>query len=328
MNTVHADAADSGYANDRPAQAALEHLFRPGPRRALPRSCRPAQDETTGSYLLRLAATNRLTGNDLIDYLTHGTSRSIDAVSLTALAVASSQPQLALAYALPQLRGQHPLSHTMAVTGRTLPAAPNTVRPACRRCAAAHPASERIDLWCRHEHNTCLRHRLWTGPGAENPRDQVDLAAHPDIVHTQLRHLRLIRRRGRRTVHAAYQIALTIWRALTEQGPGLPYSTARHIPLPNHFGHQDWPFTYTDPVHSAADYPEIVTLTGLLTSPRWQTPVSSLLALDQLHHDLHDELRARLPPACHTPLDRDLHLPATIRAALTEDPIPPPETSP
>ena len=80
------------------------HLFRAGPRRPLPRTCRPAQDETTGSYLLRLAVANRITGPDLVGYLTAGTSQSINQVSLGALATVSGQPPLALAYALPELR--------------------------------------------------------------------------------------------------------------------------------------------------------------------------------------------------------------------------------
>ena len=76
---------------------APDHLFRAGPRRALPRTCRPAPDETTGSYLLRLAAANRVTGPDLIGYLTGGTSQSIAKVGLAALAAVSGQPPLVLA---------------------------------------------------------------------------------------------------------------------------------------------------------------------------------------------------------------------------------------
>jgi hypothetical protein len=97
--------------------ATLDHVFRAGPRRALPRSCRPAQDETTGSHLLRLAAANRITGADLVDYLTAGTSRSLAKVGLSALATASGQPPVVLAYALPELRSQYPEQHRMALRG-------------------------------------------------------------------------------------------------------------------------------------------------------------------------------------------------------------------
>lgn len=108
----------------------------------------------------------------------------------------------------------------MALRGRTLPARPNTVRPACRRCTATRTTAERIDMWYRHEHNGCLRHLLWTGPGAGDPREQVDLAAHPDIVHAQVRHRRLIREHGHGIVHTAYHTAREIWETVIEQGWG------------------------------------------------------------------------------------------------------------
>lgn len=306
--------------------ATAGHLPRAGPRRALPRTCRPAQDETTGSYLLRLAAANRITGADLIGYLTAGTSASIAEVSLTALAAASGQPPLALAYALPELRAQHPGHQAMTLHGRTLPARPNTVRPACRRCAAARGGAERIDTWYRHEQNLCLRHRLWTGPGADHPRDQPDLAAHPDIVHAQARHLRLIRRYGRHTVQAAYATTRLAWETITYRGRGMPYLIMRDIPVPGGFGHQDWPARPQDPVHAAASYPEVVTLTGLLASPRWLPSAMAASAAD--HDQFLAELQRRLPLAACALASADLQLLAIVHgtAASRRQKLPP-ETS-
>jgi hypothetical protein len=293
--------------------AAIGHLFRAEPRRALPRTCRPTRDETTGSYLLRLAAANRITGADLIDYLTAGTSQSIDKVSLGALATASGQPPLALAYALPQLQPKYPDHRAMALRGRTLPAKPNTVRPACRRCAAVHTTAERIDVWCRHEHNICLRHRLWIGPGADHPRDQVDLAAHPDIVHAQVRHLRLIRRHGRGIVHTAYRTARLIWGILTHRGWGLPDAVVRDVRLPAGFGHQDWPANQRDPVHLAATHPEVITLTQLLVSPQWRPFAMSASTAD--HDRFRIEFQRRLPSAHRDLANADLQLLAAVRHA-------------
>jgi len=290
---------------------AIDHLFRAGPKRPLPRTCRPAQDETTGSYLLRLATINRITGADLVDYLTTGTSQSIDKVSLAALATASGQPPLALAYALPQLRLQHPGQHTMALRGRTLAARPNTVRPACRRCAATHTRAERIDVWYRHEHNICLHHRLWTGPGADDPRDQVDLAAHPGIMHAQVRHLRLIRRHGHGIVHTAYHTARLIWGILTYRGRGLPHAVVRDMHLPPGFGHQDWPARDKDPVHVAATYPEVITLTQLLVSPHWRPFAMSASTADRDRFRI--ELQRHLPPAHRDLASADLQLLAAVR---------------
>jgi hypothetical protein len=293
--------------------AALDHLFRAGPRRPLPRTCRPAPDETTGSYLLRLAAANRVTGPDLIGYLTGGTSPSIAKVGLAALAAASGQPRLVLAYALPELRAQYAGRHGMALRGRTLPAKPNTVRPACRRCTAARAAAERIDMWYRHEHNVCLRHLLWIGPGAGHPCDQVDLAAHPDIVHAQVRHRRLIREHGHGIVHTAYHTAREIWEILTYRGWGLPAAVTRDMHLPGWFGHHDWAGDPRDPVHRAATYPEVITLTGLLASPHWRPFAMSASAAD--HDRFRAEFQRRLPPDYRNLANASLQLRATVGGA-------------
>jgi hypothetical protein len=292
--------------------AAPDHLFRAGPRRALPRTCHPAPDETTGSYLLRLAAANRVTGPDLIGYLTAGTSQPIAKISLTTLVTVSGQPPLILAYALPELRPQYPDVERMALRGRTLPARPNTVRPACRRCAAARTA-ERIDMWCRHEHNVCLRHLLWIGPGAGHPRDQVDLTGHPDIVHAQARHRHLIREHGHGIVRTAYCIAREIWETLMDRGWGVPCALARDMHLPAWSGHQDWAGDPRDPVHQAATYPEVITLTGLLVSPHWRPFAMSESTADR--DRFRGEFQRRLPPACRDLASADLQLLAFVRHA-------------
>jgi TniQ len=293
--------------------ATLDHLFRAGPRRPLPRTCRPAHDETTGSYLLRLATANRITGADLVDYLTNGTSQTVAKVSLGALATVSGQPPLVLAYALPELRSQYPDMRAMALRGRTLPRKPNTVRPACRHCTTTRTGAERIDMWHRHEHNICLRHRLWIGPGADDLRDQVDLASHPDIVHAQTRHRRLIRGHGHCVVHTAYRTAREIWETLTYRGWGMPYVLARNMPLPRRFGHRDWPADARDPVHRAATYPEVITLTELLASPDWRPFAMSASAADR--DRFRREFQRRLPPAYHDLANTDLQLFAIVRHA-------------
>jgi TniQ len=293
--------------------ATLDHLFRTGPRRALPRTCRPAQDETTGSYLLRLATANRITGAEIVDYLTAGTSQSIAKVSLGALSTASGRPPIVLAYALPELRPQYPDQQSMALQGRTLPIKPNAVRPACRRCTATSSTAERIDIWYRHEDNICPRHRLWIGPGADHPHDQVDIAEHPDIVHAQVRHRRLISQHGRGIVHTAHRTARETWEILTHRGWGLPHAIARDIHLPRSFGHRDWPTHARDPVHRAATYPEVITLTELLACPQWRPFAMTASAAD--HDRFRAELQRRLPPAYHDLANADLQLFAIVRHA-------------
>jgi hypothetical protein len=289
----------------------------------LPRTCRPARDETTGSYLLRLAAANRITGADLVDYLTAGASQSIANVSLAAVSTASGQPPVVLAYALPELRTQHTGLPRMALRGRTLPGKPNAVRPACRRCTATRTTAERIDIWRRHEHNICLRHRLWIGPGTDHPRDQVDLAAQPDVVRAQVRHWRLIRRHGHGIVHTAYRTAGQIWEILTHRGWGLPHALARDIYLPREFGHQNWPADARDPVHRAAVYPEAVTLTEMLVCPHWRPFAMTASTADR--DRFRTEFQRRLPPAYHDLANTDLQLFAIVRHSSVgqwHDPVP------
>ncbi len=199
------------------------------------------------------------------------------------------------------------------------------MRPACRRCATVHTTAERNDIWHRHEHNICLRHRLWIGPGADHPRDHVDVAAHPDVVHAQVRHLRLIRRHGHGIAHTAYRAAHLIWETLTYRGWGLPHAITRDIPLPAGFGHQDWPADARDPVHAAATHPEVITLTQLLVAPHWRPFAMSASTAD--HHRFRAEFQRRLPPAHHHLANTDLQLLAAVRgSAVIQWHQPPAET--
>jgi hypothetical protein len=299
------------------------YLLTAGPRRPLPRTRRPAQDETTGSYLLRLAAANQITSTDLAGYLTAGTAPRAGEVSLRALAAASGHSQLALAYALPQLRPQHPDHQAMALTGRTLPGKPNTVRPACRRCAAAHPPADRIDIWYRPEQTICRRHQLWTGTGADHPADQPDLSSHPEVVHAQTRHLRLIRKHSRQIAHPAYDTARLVWEAIAYRGRGLPPVTARNIPPPGGSRHQEWPARPSGPAQAAAAYPEIITLAGLFASPQWRP--AAITASAGGPDRFRAELQHRLPAACRDLINTDILMQAITlgaRAARWHEPSP------
>src|SRR5215211_2411914 len=136
-------------------------------------------------------------------------------------------------------------------------------------------------MWYRHEHNVCSRHQVWIGSGADHPRDQVDLATQSDIVRAQVRHHRLTREHGHGIVLIAYRAAREVWETLIYRGWGLPYALARDIPLPRRFGHRNWPADARDPVHRAATYPEVITLTELLTAPDWLPFAMSASAADR-----------------------------------------------
>jgi hypothetical protein len=83
--------------------------------------------------------------------------------------------------------------------------------------------------------------------------------------------------------------------------------------LPAWFGHQDWPGDPRDPVHRAATYPEVITLTGMLASPRWRPFAMSASAAG--HERFRAEFQHRLPPDCRDLASRSLQLRATVGGA-------------
>lgn len=107
--------------------------------------------------------------------------------------------------------------------------------------------------------------------------------------------MRLIRRHGHGIVHTAYRTAHLIWEILTYRGWGLPHAIARDIPLPTGFGYENWPADARDPVHVAANYPEVITLTQLLVSSQWRPFAMSVSAAD--HDRFRAEFQRRLPLA-------------------------------
>jgi hypothetical protein len=180
--------------------------------RILPRRVSPIQDETTASYVSRLAAVNHLDPWILISYLDRGpvagrwTQQRFN-VPLAALAAASGLLPAQLAYALPDIRSQLAELETLNLVGRTQTGEPNYRRPACRRCMAAKNISRAVPIWMRPDHNACLRHQLWIGQGVREPEDQVEIADLPEISQAQIRHRNLIRRHGHKRVGFFYRDA-------------------------------------------------------------------------------------------------------------------------
>lgn len=280
------------------------HLLRTGPRRGLARTVRPVQDETIDSYLRRLAAANRITTTDLLTHLGGVLTTKITRIDLGALAVLSRHPPHVLAYAIPQLRAPHRASQDTTLRGRTVPGKPNIVRPGCRRCMATRGITQPVGVWTRHDQNICLRHQLWIGGAVTTPGDQVDLTGHPDIVHAQIRHTRLLRHHDHRLVKTCYALARQLLDDLTHRGYQLPYFEARDLRQTAHFHNRPWRISYNDPIHHAVNYPEAITLTELLTSPRWRPFALSRSTTD--HHRFHTEFWRRLPT--HYPITQP-HLP-------------------
>jgi TniQ len=218
--------------------------------RRLPRFIAPFRDETTSSYLARLATANRHAPAALRALLA-GSYRNDAPVPLIGLAAVTGMPRAALAHAMPQictadeLAGLHIASRPRARDGWSV--------VACRHCAAGRL----VTRWALHDDVVCGRHRRWISKDQAQP----DLTAQPEILTAHRRHQRLIRRHGRDTVMRAFR-------------------DARHICLG--CGHRmeifhgpDWRDRDDDEnqTSDAAAYPQAVALTRLLASPYWRDEV-------------------------------------------------------
>ena len=107
----------------------------------------------------------------------------------------------------------------------------------------------------------------------------------------------------------AYDTACLVWEAIAYRGRGMPPLTARHLPLPARPGHPDRAARPPGSVHAAA-YPEVMTLTELLASPRWRP---AAVGVDQFRA----ELQRRLPPACRDLINTGVLTQATALGART-----------
>jgi len=246
--------------------------------RPLPRTVRPVPDETVESYLARLAAANHVSGGDLVAYLS---TQPSTVVSLAVLATVGRQPAAVLARALPQLRDP---------AGQDLAA--RRVRPWCRYCTTARNINAPVLVWGRPQDKICLRHRLWIGDAVTAPADQLNLAAHPEVIHAQIRQHRLVRRFGTHAIDTAYQCAREAWLDVTWRGYQQPYRSVRTLRPPG--TDRPWRIHGEDPAYQAANYPETLTLAGLIAHPSWRH-----LAMSDSDRDterFHTELVRRLPP--------------------------------
>lgn len=238
-------------------------------RRALPRRVPPFPDETTESYLGRVAAASNLDTEDLRRYLA-GEKRARSApLDIPALAVLAGVSEAALRHAMPELSSARQLATLGSMLGRPRPrfAAKGL---ACRSCAAIRCGGQDVTRWQTHENVICQRHRLWTHVQQGGTAAQLDLRDHPEILAANRLHRRLIRRLGRPTVHAAFESARLIcngWRRYSKDhrvGMDSRINALRGKETDAHAG---------DPAVAAAIYPQQVALTRLLASPAWSGPV-------------------------------------------------------
>jgi hypothetical protein len=287
----------------------------------LPRRVAPLQDETTESYVGRLAVANHLAPHDLAKYLKSepaGSARRRSGISLSALAIMSGIPSFHLAQALPEIRSQFSGRDSLHIQGRPVTGEPSRRRSPCRHCMMAKNISgaSLVTVWARQDQNVCLRHRLWIGQGVRILAEQLDVSDLPEITHAQIRHQKLIRRYGHLPAARFYTDAQEI----IDWSSGNPnYSTARWKRLNYLFDRehiQQLPHSYD----YAAYYPEVVGVLRVLVSRYWQQMAISGNPAEQerFYRQVADNGLTNGTPELNTPLRRWIH--GRRRDLLSDEP--------
>ncbi|MEU7222837.1 TniQ family protein [Streptomyces chrestomyceticus] len=180
----------------------------PGPRlRQLPRTIDPLHRETSGSYLGRLAAANRISHQELSAHV-----EDPDRVhpgkltTLQALHCLSGHPVDRLLRALPDLRTAELTARFTAQPLKPLPDKKWTAQPVCNRCLAALGITTHASHHVPVSTNVCLRHGRWIGRHGQ----QLDLHTVPEVIRAQRHHYNLVRRHGQQIVTYAMAEATDI----------------------------------------------------------------------------------------------------------------------
>ncbi|MBV9162478.1 MAG: TniQ family protein [Pseudonocardiales bacterium] len=168
-----------------------------GPLRPLPVRVSPIAGEPLTSYLARVAASNHIKVDDMLTVLPEWICRrvakhddrsrrhehpSATNSTLRQLALITGVTQAALTHALPAL--------TTAFPGNQ-PMGPMRITTACRRCTAARGIHHPLPVHLPSHAQVCVRHGIWL---SSSNRHQLDVNICPEIVTTQKRAWRLLRR--------------------------------------------------------------------------------------------------------------------------------------
>jgi hypothetical protein len=128
------------------------------------------------------------------------------------------------------------------------------------------------DVWCvRPDQRVCRRHRRWLGGLTRPSGEQHDLTPLPEVRRAQQRHYQLLRRHGVDAGRSAIYRATAILDEWTERGDWSEHRERRLARLFVTSGHLP-PGTGA---RRLVNYPEIVTLAGLLASEHWSSLASS-----------------------------------------------------
>jgi TniQ len=241
-------------------------------RRPLPRRIRPLRNETTISFVQRLARANHIRADELIEYLDAGMTTSGRHISASpqVLADTAGMDVGHLLQALPQLQVA-PGPASSHVTSAE-------VRLACRRCMAARNIFYAVTVLAWTDQNVCPRHQLWVGQGVTTIADQADISGLPDIGRAHVRHQRLARRHGLWRVWDCYNTAESTIDWSTRETSSRSARQDRIRRFLAVIGNETLPRSYD----YAAYYPEVVGVLSVLASPHWRRMASSGQADDAL----------------------------------------------
>ncbi|MEV7027533.1 TniQ family protein, partial [Kitasatospora sp. NPDC093558] len=197
-----------------------------GPRSRLPLPVRHVADESTGSFVNRLAHRNGLELNAFLERVGHGheavdpryTEMYVNRAGLQHLAILTGRhprelqrvlPSLADRYLLPeggttarwQWRWEPPEGEAYVVRG-------------CGLCAGQRMVDEAVWLLWPDRWRVCLRHLRWTDSSRSDSPPEISLAGLPAVARAHRERMRLQRRfpqAGAGLFADAFQIAVHWW---------------------------------------------------------------------------------------------------------------------
>lgn len=239
-------------------------------RDPLPFTTPPLPDETIASYLDRLAIANESEYPELAELVDDGDGYC----SPGRLARLTGQPLASLKYAMPQLCLPEELER-MHLRGRPRPGA--NERDICEHCARLHD-SDFAECSTLHEDVLCRTHWRWLG-GASDVGPCFDVRQQPEIISANLRHRRLIRRRGRENVRWSFTQASDVCRQWLVERHYRGYTDGAEQLLHTLPG-QGSVLDYHHRRVSAALYPQVVALTAVLSHPRWWKAAMDAVLVD------------------------------------------------
>ncbi|MEU0786823.1 TniQ family protein [Streptomyces sp. NPDC006173] len=238
----------------------------------LPRRVRFIAEESTNSFVCRLAETNGLGTRELLSMVGAGTASvpepqfsevHLNVAAQGRLAVLAGCSTDVLEHVLPTLRG-HPLSDLSGAPPRW--DVPNPWEPAedclvrvCDLCGLAKQARREAYAVSAADWRVCVRHRRWTDNLREDGVACISLTPVPEVVEAHGERVRFERRLGaggRVAFADAFHIAAFWW----NQGAQVPRTwAARHQQLGLERGSDRR-------VAALVAYPEVVQLAGLLAA--------------------------------------------------------------